>query len=69
MAAVTVHSDFGGQENKVCHCFHFFPIYFHEGMGLDAIYSYMRDISFVISEEDLASGPGTRLDHSRTFVQ
>ena len=23
-AAVTVHSDFGAQENKVCHCFHFF---------------------------------------------
>ena len=22
MAAVTVHSDFGMQENKVCHCFH-----------------------------------------------
>jgi len=21
MAAVTIHSDFGAQENKVCHCF------------------------------------------------
>ena len=30
----------------------------------------VKDISFVISEEeDLASGPGTRLDHSRTFLQ
>ena len=29
LAAVTVCSDFGAQENKVCHCFHFhfFPIY------------------------------------------
>ena len=27
MAAVTVHSDFGAQENKVCHCFHSFLIY------------------------------------------
>ena len=27
MAAVTVHSDFGTQENKICHCFHFFPFY------------------------------------------
>ena len=27
VAAVTVHSDFGAQENKVCHCFHFSPIY------------------------------------------
>ena len=25
MAAVTVCSDFGAQENKICHCFHFFP--------------------------------------------
>ena len=27
MAAVTVHSDFGARENKVCYCFHCFPIY------------------------------------------
>ena len=27
MAAVIICSDFGAQENKVCHCFHFFPIY------------------------------------------
>ena len=27
MAAVTVHSDFGAQENKICHCFHFSPFY------------------------------------------
>ena len=26
-AAVTIYSDFGAQENKVCHCFHCFPIY------------------------------------------
>ena len=27
MAAVTIHSDFGAQENKVSHCFHFLPIF------------------------------------------
>ena len=27
MATVTICSDFGAQENKICHCFHFFPIY------------------------------------------
>ena len=27
MAAVTVCSVFWAQENKICHCFHFFPIY------------------------------------------
>jgi len=33
MAAVTILSDFGTQANKVCHSFHFFPIY-HGGGGL-----------------------------------
>ena len=28
MAAVTVHSDFGAQENKICHCFYFFSFVF-----------------------------------------
>ena len=27
VAAVTVCSDFAAQENKICHCFYFFPIY------------------------------------------
>ena len=35
--AVTICSDFGAQENKVCHCFHGFPIYLDEVMGLDTI--------------------------------
>ena len=39
MAAVTICSDFGAQENKVCRCFHCFPLYLnsHEVMGLDAM--------------------------------
>ena len=36
MAAVTICSDFGAQENKICNCFHFFPSIWHEVMGLDA---------------------------------
>ena len=27
MAAVTIFSDFGAPQNKICHCFQFFPIY------------------------------------------
>ena len=27
MAAVTICSDFGAQEKKICHCFHLSPIY------------------------------------------
>ena len=31
MAAVTIHGDFGAQENKISHCFHFFhPSICHE---------------------------------------
>ena len=29
----------------------------------------VNGVGFVISREDLALGPGTRLDHSRAFVQ
>ena len=32
MAALTIHSDFGAQENKVCYSSHFFPhfLFCHE---------------------------------------
>ena len=35
MAAVTICSDFGTQRNKLCHCFHCFPIYlpWSDGIG------------------------------------
>ena len=36
MASVTICSDFGAPKNKVCHCFHCFPIC-HEVMGPDAM--------------------------------
>ena len=42
MAAITIHSDFGAQKNKVSHCFHCFPIYFpwNDGTGC-------HDLSFL----------------------
>ena len=36
MTAVTVCSDFGGQENETRHCCHFFSFFCHEVMGPDA---------------------------------
>ena len=33
MATVTICSDFGAQENKICHCFHPFPIYLPRSDG------------------------------------
>ena len=37
MAAVTICSYLGAQENKVCHCFHCFPSICQEVMGPDAM--------------------------------
>ena len=41
MAAVIIHSDFGAQENKVYHCFHFSPIYVPWSNGIVS-----HDLSF-----------------------
>ena len=42
MTAVTIHSDFGAQENKIYHCLHFIPIYLplKDGIGC-------HDLSFL----------------------
>ena len=37
IAAVTICSDFGATENKVCHCFHVSPSICHELMGPDTM--------------------------------
>ena len=37
MTAVTVHSDFGAQENKVCHISTVPQTIYHEVMGPDAM--------------------------------
>ena len=45
--AVTVHSDFEAQENKICHCFHFLPPSIcHEVMGPDAMILVFWILSF-----------------------
>ena len=46
MAAVTICSDFGAQENKVSHCFHCCPIYCHEVMAPDAMILLFCILSF-----------------------
>ena len=49
MAVVTICSDFGAQENKVCHCFHCFPSICHEVMGLDAMILIFWMLSFKLA--------------------
>ena len=46
MAAVIICSDFGAQENKVCHYFHYFPSICCEVMGLDAMIFVLWMLSF-----------------------
>ena len=58
MAAVTICSDFGDQENKICHCM-VFPSICHEVMGLDAMVLAFRMLSFkpAFSLSPLSRGP------------
>ena len=46
MVAVSVCSEFGVQENKIFHCFHFFPSSCHEQMGPDAMILVFWMLSF-----------------------
>ena len=45
-AAITICNDFGAQENKVCHCFHCFPIYLPWSGGTDAMIFILWMLSF-----------------------
>ena len=49
MAAITVHSDFGRQGNKICHCFHFSSSICHEVMGPDTMILVFWMLSFKIA--------------------
>ena len=46
MAAVTICSDFGAQENKACHYFHHFPIYLPWSDGTNAMILVFWMLSF-----------------------
>ena len=46
MSAVIVYNDFGAQEKKICHCFHFFLFYLPEVMGPDVMILVFLMLSF-----------------------
>ena len=46
MTAVTITSDFGVRENKVCHYFHCSPSFWHQVIGLDAMILGILMLSF-----------------------
>ena len=48
---LTIRSDFGAQENKVCHCFHCFPIYlpWSDGTGCMILVFWMLSFKPIFS--------------------
>ena len=69
MAAVTVCSDFGAQENKICHCFHFFSFMDHSlvvAKGLawlneamnDTVQGHPRQVIVKSSDKTWSTGGG-----------
>ena len=57
MSAITLHSDFGAQENKVCHCFHFFPQLFTIKWWDQMPWSYFFNVEFQASFFNLPCPP------------
>ena len=51
VAGVKVHSDFGAQENKICHCFHFSLIYmpWSGGTGYHECWVFFVNIFWMLS--------------------
>ena len=46
MAVVTACRDFGAQEKKIHHCFHFVLLYLQKVMGLDAMVLIFLNVEF-----------------------
>ena len=55
MAKVTNYSDFEAQENKFCHCFHYFPIYLPWSNGKKAEHQKNRCFWTMVLEKTLES--------------
>ena len=73
MATVTIYSDFGTQENKICHCFHFFPFCCHKVTGLDTMILVFLMLSFkpgwLFSHKQKDKNPQCHGAHQFSLVQ
>ena len=47
MASVTIYSDFGAPQNKVCHCFHCFPILVDTNFSLVLIHEMSASFKYL----------------------
>ena len=50
MAAGTIHSGFGRQDEEICHCFHVFSFYLSWRMGLDPMILVFLILNFKLSK-------------------
>ena len=69
MAAVIISRDFGTQENKVCHCFHSFPIYLPWSDGTQCHGLSFLNIEFFFSFFWMLSFKPASLLFSFTFIK
>ena len=75
--AVTIRSDFGAQENKVCQCFHCFPFYLpwsdetrcNDLSFLNAVFWFIKVIAFCSTKRSRSKAnrvlPRERTGHSK----
>ena len=49
MAVITIHSDFGDQEKKACHCFHIFLLYLPCSDGTECYDLSFLNVEFQVS--------------------
>ena len=61
MAAVTICSDFGAQENKICHCFHIFCLPWSDG-------AWCLDLNFFFNVEFYDSMKNKALETEKRSV-
>ena len=66
MAAVTICSDFGAQENKVSHCFHCFPIYLPSSDGMAESEEELKSVLMKVKEE--SEKVGLKLNIQKTKI-
>ena len=68
MGAVTIPIDFGAQENKICHGFHFPPSTGHAHLQNSAVTTGLKKVSFHSNPKERQSQRMFKLPHNYTHL-